>query len=244
MFDSRCWIALGLLGLCATPAMAQSFRVQCPTSTVTHPDPNNNSTPVYTSTNGDPQYLGPTTLVPTGTGTIGTPAGGFLVPAAPWGGTNAAGQPNGSIKCQQISGGDGYMTTADGHQTFMFSFGPLSGLESIAFGNPDGAYDRETGASYPDIYNTLAPLQVVPGDPATTDGAADSGTAWTQGNGGTAPSFTWNGAVGLAYDNDCIAGNNAASAAGAQRHAPPRRWAAPISASTATSIRARSWTWG
>jgi hypothetical protein len=220
---TRCWFALGLLSLCATPAMAQSFRVQCPTSTVTHPDPNNNSStpgPVYTSTNGDPQYLGPTTLVPTGTGTFGAPAAGFLVPSAPWAGStsNAAGQPNGSIKCQQISGGDGYMTTADGHQTFMFSFGPLSGLESIAFGNPDGAYDRGTGASYPDIYNTSAAtlgISVVPGDPATTDGAADSGTAWTQGNGGTAPSFTWNGAVGLTYDNDCIAANNAAAAAGA-----------------------------
>jgi len=29
----------------------------------------------------------------------------------------------GAIKCQQISGGDGYMTEADGNQTYMFSFG-------------------------------------------------------------------------------------------------------------------------
>src|SRR5271165_3144209 len=146
-------VAASLL-LVALPAGAQSFRVQCPTSTVTHPDPNNNTAPVYTSVNGDPQYLGPTTLVPTGTGTVGTAAAGFLVPAAPWGGSNVAGQPNGSIKCQQISGGDGYMTTADGHQTFMFSFGPLSGLASIAYGNPDGAFDRGTGASYPSVFNT------------------------------------------------------------------------------------------
>ena len=54
----------GAAALLATlPAAAQSFRVQCPTSTVTHPDPNNNTAPVYTSTNGDPLYLGPTALV-------------------------------------------------------------------------------------------------------------------------------------------------------------------------------------
>jgi len=42
----------------------------------------------------------------------------------------------GAIKCQQISGGDGYSTMADGHQIFMFSFGPLSGLNDIANGLP------------------------------------------------------------------------------------------------------------
>jgi hypothetical protein len=210
-------LPVALLLLVAFPAGAQSFRVQCPTSTVTHPDPNNNTTPVYTSANGDPLYLGPTALKETGSGTFGAAAAGFLVPNAPWGGAaaNAAGQPNGAIKCQQISGGDGYMTTADGHQTFMFSFGPLSGLETIAYGNPDGGYDRGTGAAYPDVYLSFPPQQLLPGDPATSDGAADTGSAWTQGSGGTTPAFTWNGAVGLNYDNDCIADNNAAIAAGA-----------------------------
>jgi FtsP/CotA-like multicopper oxidase with cupredoxin domain len=42
----------------------------------------------------------------------------------------------GAIKCQQISGGDGYATMADGTQTYMFSFGPLSGLQDIASGLP------------------------------------------------------------------------------------------------------------
>ncbi len=42
----------------------------------------------------------------------------------------------GSIKCQQISGGDGYATMADGTQTYMFSFGPLSGISDIAKGQP------------------------------------------------------------------------------------------------------------
>src|SRR3984893_16237602 len=42
----------------------------------------------------------------------------------------------GAIKCQQISGGDGYATMADGTQTYLFSFGPLSGLNAIANGMP------------------------------------------------------------------------------------------------------------
>jgi FtsP/CotA-like multicopper oxidase with cupredoxin domain len=42
----------------------------------------------------------------------------------------------GSIKCQQISGGDGYATMADGTQTYLFAFGPLSGLNEISKGLP------------------------------------------------------------------------------------------------------------
>ena len=42
----------------------------------------------------------------------------------------------GAIKCQQISGGDGFATMADGHQIFLFGFGPLSGLQDIQDGNP------------------------------------------------------------------------------------------------------------
>jgi len=209
MFNTRCWLALGLLSLCAAPAaMAQSFRVQCPTSTITHPDPNNtdiNST--------EPPYIGPTPLVSTNPG---NPSAGYLVPAqTSSGGTTA----NGAIKCQQISGGDGYATMADGHQTFMFSFGPLSGLANIAAGNPDGAFDRGTGAVPPDVFNTvysqLYPGSLLtPGDPATTDGASDNGTTYTPGTVGPAAVFQYNGAIGLAPDADCIAGNNLASTAG------------------------------
>lgn len=50
-----------------------------------------------------------------------------------------AGSPlsaNGNIKCQQIFGGDGYATMADGNQIYMFSFGPGSGLDLIAQGQP------------------------------------------------------------------------------------------------------------
>ncbi len=42
----------------------------------------------------------------------------------------------GQIKCQEISGGDGYATMGDGHQIYLFGFGPLSGLQNIASGLP------------------------------------------------------------------------------------------------------------
>ena len=72
-----------LLTSIALPALAQSFRVQCPDSTTLHPAPAQ-------------------------------------------GGGVAAG-----IKCQQISGGDGYATMGDVTESYMFSFGPLSGLADI-----------------------------------------------------------------------------------------------------------------
>jgi hypothetical protein len=220
MSEKRCWLALGLMSLCAaTTAMAQSFRVQCPTSTVTHPDPSN------TGLNSveQPAYNGPVQLVCTVTGGCGGYPGtggtnlGYLVPA-----NNAA---NGAIKCQQISGGDGYSTMADGTQTFMFSFGPLSGLANIAAGKTDGSLDANAGTEPPSVFNTVyggvssngltGNATVLPGDPATTDGALSGGNgSYTQGNGGSpTPTFSYNGAVGLAPDADCIAGNAAAAGA-------------------------------
>ena len=109
MSNSRSWLLVGLLGTFALPAMAQSFRVQCPTSTITHPS-------ALHDNNSEPAYTGPTPLVSTNPG---APANGYLVPS---------GNVNGAIKCQQISGGDGYATMGDGTQTYMFSFGPLSGI--------------------------------------------------------------------------------------------------------------------
>jgi FtsP/CotA-like multicopper oxidase with cupredoxin domain len=43
---------------------------------------------------------------------------------------------NPAIKCQQIAGGDGYATMADGTQTYLFGFGPLSGMDLINAGLP------------------------------------------------------------------------------------------------------------
>src|SRR5436190_18503931 len=114
---------LFVLLCCLTPlvANAQSFRVQCPSSTITHPNAANN--------NSEPPYTGPTTLTPG--------ANGYLEPT---------GNVNGAIKCQQISGGDGFATMGDGTQTYMFSFGPLSGLTNIATGKP--------GTDFPTAFNT------------------------------------------------------------------------------------------
>jgi hypothetical protein len=147
--------------------MAQSFRVQCPTSTITHPTAANN--------NSEQPYLGPTQFT--------TPTTG----PAQWAVPNPT-TVNGAIKCQQVSGGDGYSTMADGTQTFMFAFGPLSGLADVAAGHP--------GTEYPNVFNTVYSGTLVPGDPATTDGATSGANP---GSGGTAAAaFTWNGAVGLA----------------------------------------------
>jgi FtsP/CotA-like multicopper oxidase with cupredoxin domain len=166
-----------LLVLFALPAGAQSFRVQCPTSTITHPTAANN--------NAEPAYTAATTF------TLG--ASGYQVPSA---------NVNGAIKCQQISGGDGYSTMGDGTQTYMFSFGPLSGLTDIASGQP--------GTEYPSVFNVPFPAtaQLKPGEPAT------SGLT------------SYNGAVGLVPNADCLADPTACPAtptSGLDGHVDPRQ---------------------
>ena len=153
-----------LLSVFAWSASAASFRVQCPPSTLTHPSALNNN-------NVEPAYTGATTMT--------LNSSGYYVPTA---------NVNGAIKCQQISGGDGFSTMGDGTQIYMFSFGPLSGLADMANGLP--------GTEFPSVFNSLysgtTPLR--PGDPATTDAVAA---------GSKVPipiSFGYNGAVGLAYD--------------------------------------------
>jgi hypothetical protein len=175
-----------LLLLVALPAGAQSFRVQCPNSTITHPVGANN--------NSEPNYLGPTTF---GTVPANGTLGGYMTPS---------GNVNGAIKCQQISGGDGYATMADGTQTFMFSFGPLSGLADIAAGKSDGSAGANAGTEFPNVFNMPYPGTLLPGDPATTDGATAYGAPSATVANWNAPQytitsgtnyFTWNGAVGL-----------------------------------------------
>ena len=167
-------LVTALAVLVAANASSQSFRVQCPASTITHPVAANN--------NSEPAYTGATTW------TVG-PRGYFL-PAA---------NVNGAIKCQQISGGDGYATMANGTQTFMFSFGPLSGLADIAAGLP--------GTQFPEVFNTVPASPPLPGDPATTDGATSSETASP-----LLGAFTYNGAVGLVPDADLLAAGSCGSA--------------------------------
>ena len=157
------WLPILLVCFATVAASAQSFRVQCPTSTITHPS-------ALHDNNTEPAYAGPTTLA--------AGPNGYLVPSA---------NVNGAIKCQQISGGDGYATMADGTQTYMFSFGPLSGLADIANGRP--------GTQFPGVFNTPFSGVLQPGDPATTAGASDS--PYSPGN---LAAFNFNGAVGLAND--------------------------------------------
>ena len=161
------WFLVVLVSVAALPANAQSFRVQCPTSTITHPVAANN--------NSEPSYSGPTY-----TGLTGYPT--------------APANVNGAIKCQQISGGDGFATMADGTQTYMFSFGPLSGLADIANG--------QAGTESPTVFNTpyAGPTKLMPGDPATTDDPAGAG-----GSSINLSAFGYNGAVGLTPDSDAIA---------------------------------------
>jgi hypothetical protein len=178
--------------LCLAPltASAQSFRVQCPPTTITHPT-------AVTSSMGEPAYNGPTQYT--------TNAQGYMSPSSS--------SANGAVKCQQVSGGDGYSTMANGVQTFMFAFGPLSGLADIAAGLP--------GTEFPDVFNVPYAGTLLPGDPATTDGASDGVDntspatpvySYVQGAGGVGAPFSWNGAVGITPDADCIAGNAAATA--------------------------------
>src|SRR5882762_576736 len=121
MFSSKLYlrgVAASLLLLVALPASAQNFFVQCPTSTLLYPT-------APTSAQGEPTYPGPKT--------------GALVGGVPYVSNG------GAIKCQHISGGDGYMTEADGNQTYLFAFGPLSGLDKIQRGQP--------GTDFPDEFN-------------------------------------------------------------------------------------------
>jgi FtsP/CotA-like multicopper oxidase with cupredoxin domain len=98
-----------------------------------------------------------------------------LHPTPPSTNPNPAG---GSIKCQQIGGGDGYATMGDGTQTYLFAFGPLSGLVDIFHGLP--------GTEPASVFNQIS-TGVGIGDPS--------------------PSTTFNGAVGLTPDPDSVPPN-------------------------------------
>ncbi len=117
--------------LFALPAGAQSFMVQCPTSTALHPTP------------GDP-----------------------------------------GIKCQQISGGDGFATMADGTQTYLFAFGPLSGMADIVNGLP--------GTQPATVFIADS------GDPAILP-ALTIGAPY--------PGYTFNGAIGMVPDPESVPAN-------------------------------------
>ena len=173
------WLPVLLICFATVAASAQSFRVQCPTSTITHPvAANNNSEPAYSLA----------TVYSACTPGQKNPDGSTC---SAWG-TYPSANINGAIKCQQISGGDGYATMGDGTQTYMFSFGPLSGLSKIANGQP--------GTDSPDEFNTVwkggSKSPLLPGDPATTvNGTVPVSMPISFLNVGS--SAEYNGAVGL-----------------------------------------------
>jgi len=167
-------IATAILALFALPAAAQSFRVQCPGTTAMHPSDTTNT--------GADVYSGPKT--PTSVNVT----------------NGVTYQPNGGrIKCQQISGGDGFATMADGTQTYLFGFGPLSGVADIAAGKPGtqlaatfnqfnvnasgvinpgifvGAPVDQTAQAVPSTYNFNAAVGLVP-DPNLTQYDGVNGT--------------------------------------------------------------------
>jgi hypothetical protein len=132
------WLPIVLVCLARAVAGAQPSRVQCPASTLTHPAAGNNA---ELPCNGPTQL----TIGPRG---YGVPSGSTV---------------HGAINCQQVSGGDGCSTMAEGRQINMFSFGPLSGLSNIAKGLP--------GTKFANIFNLVYPGTLFPGGPAATDRA-------------------------------------------------------------------------
>lgn len=141
----------------------QSFRVQCPTATPLHP-----------AGTVETPYKGPVTNTVTITPQNGAPS--FALPYVSNGG---------AVKCQEISGGDGYMTEADGNQTFMFAFGPLSGMNLIKNGQPGTLLNTDFNNSYnsptlpngcnSDAPSTCGPMSTdptyKPAKPISLDGA-------------------------------------------------------------------------
>jgi hypothetical protein len=103
------FVGFAMLTLAAGTASAQLLRPQCPLSTNLHPSSTTTKTTCRPNPRpGRPQICTTTTVV----------------------------AANPAIKCQEVSGGDGYATMGDGSQTYLFGFGPLSGLDQIAKGKP------------------------------------------------------------------------------------------------------------
>jgi FtsP/CotA-like multicopper oxidase with cupredoxin domain len=123
-------VAFAALMLAAGPTFAQSFRVQCPNGTATHPSLDNKVDSMIAT---DPNRPTPD-------------------------------KANPQIKCQEIAGGDGFATMADGHQIYLFAFGPLSGLKNIQSGIEGTVTAGEFNLAYP-ADGVTAPL--LPTDLAT-----------------------------------------------------------------------------
>ena len=118
---------------------------------------------------------------------------------------------------------------ANGTQTFMFSFGPLSGLADIAAGLP--------GTEVPAVFNTVYGGTFMPGDPANSDGWSTDPTVATHEPCLDSPSTALSAWLLIAIASQRTRPR--------PQGLPPTSFHArifPSADSTGTSIRARSWT--
>lgn len=82
---------------------------------------------------------------------------------------------NPQIKCQHISGGDGFATMADGQQMYLFGFGALSGLADLSAGLP--------GTQSAEVFNSPFVGPIFPGDATPPNNAAITEPALMMNNG-------------------------------------------------------------
>jgi FtsP/CotA-like multicopper oxidase with cupredoxin domain len=174
-------IAAAILALFTLPAAAQSFRVQCAAGTLAHP-----------------------AILANDAAAVAAAAPAVYDTITQWGRTDGKLNPtakmaNPAIKCQQVAGGDGFATMGDGTQTYLFGFGPLSGLKDIYAGNPGTQLARD--------FMVESPQSV--GSPSSLVGMPDA-------------SFTFNGAIGLASDADAITDGTCAQTPCLDGHVDPR----------------------
>jgi FtsP/CotA-like multicopper oxidase with cupredoxin domain len=162
------------LSLLALEAQAQSFRVQCPSSTGLH------------ASDSSGPYAGPGTPVPQ---TV-TRADGSTY-------TVYYTSDGGGIKCQQVSGGDGFATMGDGTPTYLFGFGPLSGLADLANGLP--ATQPASVFNQSNLTGTSVSPNIFIGAPVNQVAQSVSG-------------YGFNGAIGLVPDVEANNGNGVAGA--------------------------------
>ena len=163
-------LLFSLLALAASPVAAQSFRVQCPGSTTLH------------TADLSPAYTGPSTTFRTVTRGDGST---ISVPYTDNGG---------GIKCQQISGGDGFVTMGDGVQTYLFGFGPLSGLLDMASGLP--------GTQPASLFNVDSSLYL---DSIFIGAPIDQASRnLTTGTYSITGGYSFNGAIGMVPDPESV----------------------------------------
>ena len=166
-------VILSVLAFMAQPASAQSFRVQCPAGTTLHPA-DITKDPAVSTPAAQAKYSPITTMGRTD---------GLLNP------TPAMANPH--IKCQQLSGGDGYATMGDGHQIYLFAFGPLSGLDNMIKGLPGTVTSTEFNQSNLDSSGNVLDVVKI---------------------GAPLPAYGFNGAIGLVPDVEVNDGTGTAGA--------------------------------